>query len=471
MIAIPAFKDKCVVVVGLGRTGHSAIRALQASGAKIIAWDDHEHNRAPALAQGITLQSPDEINWGQVTALILSPGIPHQHPHPHPSASYARQLHIPIICDIDLLAQAVPQARYIGITGTNGKSTTTALIGHLMKAIQVPNQVGGNIGIPVLELSELGEDGRYILELSSYQLERAPHLSIDTAVWLNITPDHLERHGDLQGYVEAKANIFRPEGEAQNIAIGIDDTESHNIYETLKQDEAKVVVPVSVTRANPKGVFVRDGILTDTFFGKGEILDLKTLPSLKGQHNWQNIALAYAALTLENLAFDIEALRAFKGLAHRQELCGQKGAIQFVNDSKATNIDSTLKALPSYENIYLILGGQPKENMLDGIETYKHHIKSTYLIGQAAPAFAEILQQLDIPYKHCRELKAAVTQAINDAEASPLNPKTILLSPACASWDQFKDFEHRGQQFKDFVSALIAEPTAPATHPPARKLG
>ena len=446
MILIPAFQNKRVVVIGLGRTGLSVVRALQSSGATVIAWDDQKTN---------ALSSLDQIEWDQVDALILSPGIPHQHPQPHPAVVYARQHHIPLICDIDLLAQAIPNARFIGITGTNGKSTTTALLGHVMQAIQVPSQVGGNIGVPVLELDPFSGEGWYILELSSYQLERAPHLSVDTAIWVNMTPDHLERHGDLKGYVAAKAHIFRPVGQAQNIAISIDDVESAQMYEKLCQDPAKVVVPVSLTIELPKGVFVRNGVLVDSYFSHSEILDLRTLSGLKGSHNWQNIALAYAAIHLENFSFDLDALRAFKGLAHRQEVCGQKGATQFINDSKATNIESTLKALSSYDNIYLILGGLPKESMLDGIETYKDRIQGIYLIGQAAQAFAEILKKQGIPYKQCGVLKAAVEQAIHDSNASPLTPKTILLSPACASFDQFKDFEQRGQQFKEIVTELL----------------
>lgn len=455
MIVIPSYQNKTVVIVGLGRTGLSAAHALKASGANVMAWDDLEESRNQAQAQGITIDLLEHIHWDQVSALILSPGIPHLNPQPHPAANYARQHQIPILCDIDLLAQAYPQAKYIGITGTNGKSTTTSLIGHLLQAACVPSFVGGNIGTPVLELDPLPKDGRYILELSSYQLERSPHLNVDTVVWLNITPDHLERHGSLQDYVAAKAQIFKPKGEPQKIAIGIDDPESARIYEQLCQDASKEIVPVSITRELSHGVFVRQGALVDTYFSKGDKIDFASLPRLKGLHNWQNVALAYAALHLESIPFREEALQSFKGMPHRQELCGLWKDIQFINDSKATNIDSTLKALSSYEGIYLILGGLPKESMLDGIEAYKDRIQGAYLIGQAEGAFAEILDRWDIPYKQCAVLSTAVENSIADAQESTLPSKTILLSPACASFDQFKNFEERGKHFKDLVSAFM----------------
>lgn len=456
MIKIPFYRNKHVVIVGLGRTGNSAVRALQASGAHVIAWDDKEDNRFSAMSQGVAVQPLDQIKWDQCEALILSPGIPHHYPLPHPAATYARQHQIPIICDIDLLARARPQAKYIGITGTNGKSTTTALIGQLMQVASIPCLVGGNIGNPVLEFDSLPEPERYVLELSSYQLERAPHLCIDTAVWLNITPDHIERHGNLRGYIDAKTNIFKPKGEFQKVAIGIDDPESDRIYERLRLDASKVVIPVSVTRQLARGIFVHKGMLVDTFFSKGEIVDLASLSQLKGLHNWQNIALAYAAISLEKIPFHLEALISFKGLPHRQELCGQKDGIQFINDSKATNIDSTLKALSCYPHVYLILGGVPKENLLNGIDAYKDRIRGVYLMGQASHVFAEILKKLGIPYQHCSVLKSAVEHAMTDARASSLKSKTILLSPACASFDQFQDFEQRGDHFKDVVKELLS---------------
>lgn len=430
MIPVSNYKNQLVVVMGLGRTGLSSVQALQAGGANVIAWDDNVQNQT-----NIPLQPPEQIDWTQVAALILSPGISHL----HPVALLAKQYQVPILCDIDLLAQSCPHTHYIGITGTNGKSTTTALLGHLLQA-----PVGGNIGKPVLELE--AHHHTYVLELSSYQLERCPHLHVNTAVWLNITPDHLERHGDLAGYVAAKKHIFTPFGQPQNIAISVDDAESFTVYQELIQDAAKNVIPVSLTRPLEHGIYVANGILID----QEPILNLKKLTNLKGMHNWQNIAMAYAAVRLAGFHFDVEALYQFKGLPHRQEPCGIINDIEFINDSKATNIDSTLKALPYYKNIHLILGGLPKADMLQGIEAFKDHIVFAYLIGQASDMFAKYLSSHGIPFQKCNILETAVQQAFSKAQAN----HTILLSPACASFDQFKDFEQRGERFKELVQKL-----------------
>jgi UDP-N-acetylmuramoylalanine--D-glutamate ligase len=455
MIPVSCYRDQSVVVMGLSRTGLSAASALQRGGAVVIGWDDQEKNRLLAQERGVPLLPLEEIKWDKVAALMLSPGIPHRCPSPHPAAVLANQHQIPILCDIDLLAQMCPDAYYMGITGTNGKSTTTALIGELVQAAGRSAQVGGNIGRPVLDLDPFRSEGTYILELSSYQLERVPHLTVNIAVWLNITPDHLERHGGLEGYVAAKRHLFTPWEVPQQIAMSIDDVESKKIYSEISQDPAKTVVPVSMTQPLKGGVFVQEGVLMDDFFDGRAVLDLRTLEHLRGLHNWQNVSLAYAAVRLHNLPFDLHTLQAFKGLPHRQELCGIREGIHFINDSKATNIASTLTAVSAYENVFLILGGQPKESLLEGIEIFKDRILGTYLIGEAASIFKKTLSRQGIPCRISGTLEMAVKEAFSDAQANPLPMKTVLLSPACASFDQFKDYEHRGAVFKECVSSLL----------------
>jgi len=450
-----AFQGKAFYVVGWGRTGLSAAQSLKNSGARVFVWDDNATSQKTAQSQGFDVVSPQDVDWSKLSALVLSPGIPHTFPKPHLSAQLAQENHVPILCDVDLLAQALPQAQMVGITGTNGKSTTTALMSHLLKGAGLQVQMGGNIGVPVLDLEDQ-PGATYVLELSSYQLERTPHLTLDTAVLLNITPDHIDRHGDLAGYVQAKRHIFQPQGSAQDIVIGVDTPESEAIFKGLSQDTVKRVVPMSTVRSLDKGVYIQDGFLVDGYFeDHARIYDLRQHPYLKGQHNWENILAAYGVVKLKGLTFDVSVLEAFQGLVHRQELCGIQDNVHFINDSKATNIESTLRALAAYENIYLILGGQPKESLLQGIETYTPHIQKCYLIGEAQDQFAKSLDVAKIPFIKCGDLKTATQKAYEDAVSPGNERRIVMLSPACASFDQFKDFEDRGNQFKMHVEDII----------------
>lgn len=455
MIISSAFQGKTFYVVGWGRTGLSAAQSLKNSGARVFVWDDNATSQTTAQAQGFEVVSPQDVDWSKLSALVLSPGIPHTFPKPHLSAQLAQENHVPILCDVDLLAQALPEVQKVGITGTNGKSTTTALMSHLLKGAGCPVQMGGNIGVPVLDLE--GQPGAtYVLELSSYQLERAPHLNVGVAVLLNITPDHIDRHGDLKGYVDSKKLIFKPQGTSQDCLIGVDTPESEGIFKALSQDTAKRVVPISAERSLDKGIYVQDGFLVDGYFeDHARIYDLRQHPYLKGQHNWENILAAYGVMKLKGLTFDVSVLEGFQGLSHRQELCGIQDNVHFVNDSKATNIESTLRALAAYENIHLILGGQPKETLLEGIETYASHIQKCYLIGEAQDQFARSLDVAKIPFIKCGDLKTAVQKAYEDALLTGEGRRIVMLSPACASFDQFKDFEDRGNQFKMHVEDII----------------
>lgn len=453
MIKITEFENQKVAILGLGRTGNSAAWALKAGNAQVFAWDDNSDSRLQAKSDGVSVVDLADLEWDQISALILSPGIAASHPY----AVKATQAGVPIYCDIELLARAYKKTNFIGITGTNGKSTTTWLISYLLKASDHQVEMGGNIGKAALELKALEADGTYILELSSYQLERIFTPFLKTAVLLNITPDHLERHGDMVGYVKAKERIFELQKEVQNVVIGIDDEECFALYQKLLQKKTHRIVPISVIKRIPKGVYVEEGILIDDREGKAEeILDLKTLQALPGSHNWQNIAAAYVTVSFEGLNKEqfITHLQNFQNLPHRVQEVAVIDGIHFINDSKATNSDAAAKALACYEkNIFWILGGRAKANGLEGLENYFPRIQRAFLIGEAESQFAEHLEG-KVPYLRCHDLVKAVQEAYHHAVVCQKKPAYVLLSPACASWDQFKDFEHRGEVFQEIVNQL-----------------
>lgn len=457
MIPVLQYCGETVAVVGLGASGLSAARALAQSGATVLVWDDAEAGRAKAQQYGLRVVEPSETAWASVRRVIWSPGIPHTHPAPHPAATLARKLGIPLACDVDLLCQARPQAGIIAVTGTNGKSTTTALIAHLLASARIPSAAGGNLGTPALELPELPFTGSYVLELSSYQLELVPSLHAEVMVWLNISPDHLSRHGGLEGYIAAKKQIFKTDRRPATAVIGVDDPASFKVYEALHRAGCLTVVPVAVAPGTPqpeRGVFVRDGILYDVTQGgrPRRICDLSTLPSLPGLHNQQNAACAYAAARARGVAVEtiVEALATFPGLAHRQQFVAEIEEVAFINDSKATNADAAARALACYDKILWIAGGIAKEGGIDSLTPYFPRIRHAYLIGEAAPAFAATLKAGGVAYTLCATLQEAVEQADENAEVGD----TVLLSPACASFDQFRSFEHRGDTFIQIVRDL-----------------
>ncbi|OJX09581.1 MAG: hypothetical protein BGO77_04190 [Caedibacter sp. 37-49] len=456
MIKVKGFEHQKVAILGLGRTGNSAALALTAGNAHVFAWDDNSLSRKDAEDQGISVVDLATLHWDQISALLLSPGIAASHPY----AVLANKAGVPIICDIELLAQTQLEANFIGITGTNGKSTTTWLIAHLLRTVKRQIEVGGNIGKAALNLNSLGKDGTYVLELSSYQLERIFTPFLKTSLLLNITPDHLERHGDMAGYVKAKQRIFSLQKGPKNVIISIDDEECLNLYRVLLNEESYAIIPFSVKARVPKGIYVLNGMLMDNRENTDEeVLDLKTFHNLPGDHNWQNIAAAYAAVMLEGLSKDqfIEGLRTFKNLPHRLEEVTVIDDVHFINDSKATNSDAAAKALSCYEkNIFWILGGRAKDNGLNGLDQYFSRIKKAFLVGEAEERFSKILEG-KVSYLQCHELSRAVQEAYYEAISYAERPAYVLLSPACASWDQFKDFEHRGEVFKELVSKLPQE--------------
>ena len=457
MIKLRDIAGERIAVMGLGISGLATARALAASGADVLAWDDDAAKRAEARNADLQLTDLNDVDWKDIPTLVLSPGIPHRFPEPHPVAAAAAQAETEIIGDIELLGRAQPQARFVGITGTNGKSTTTALIGDILRAAGHRIEIGGNLGPPVMGLEPLDADGTYVLEMSSFQLERTYSVAFDVAVLLNISADHLERHGGLEGYVDAKLRILRGQNERSAFIVGIDDDRCQRIYEEYADDGIQRVIPISSKAPIRGGIYVLDGVLYDDLHDGDEIVaDLRAIATLPGGHNWQNAAAAYAATT----ALGIErgaiksALAAFAGLPHRQEIVSVIDGVAYVNDSKATNAEAAGKALDCYPRIYWILGGKAKSEGIEPLRGYFPRIVHAFLIGEASGAFAETLKG-EVPLTEAHDLETAVYLAGKMAANDTTAPKAVvLLSPACASYDQFPNFAARGDHFRALVSAL-----------------
>ncbi len=461
MITTIPVQESEVAVMGLGASGLAAARGLVASGARVLAWDDCAERRAAARRAGIRVAELTGVALRGARGLVLSPGIPHTHPAPHPVVARAHRESVEIVSDIELLARAEPSARYLGVTGTNGKSTTVALLGQIFARSGERCAVGGNIGTPALGLDSVGDQGLYVLELSSYQLELTRSLACEVGVLLNISPDHLERHGGLEGYVRAKARLFEqmPSGARRTAVIGIDDPHSLRLWRALADDGRFVVVPVSAQRAVAGGVYADRGRLVDATEGEPVVVaDLRPMPGLVGAHNAQNAAAAYAAARAAGAApaSIVEALIAFSGLGHRQELVDVVDGVTFVNDSKATNGEATAMALRRYEEIYWIAGGVPKSTGLGGLESLMHRVRRAFLIGAASEPFAAWLDG-KAPFELCEDLEAAVRRAHARAIAEARPGAAVLLSPACAAHDQFRSFEARGDAFAALVEQIARE--------------
>jgi UDP-N-acetylmuramoylalanine--D-glutamate ligase len=452
--------DRTAAVLGLGRTGCSACRALAASGARVWAWDDDPERRREAAASGVPIVDLEICNWTQVDCLVLSPGIPLTHPRPHRLVGRARAQSVPVIGDLELLVENQPERRIVGITGTNGKSTTTALIAHLLRGAGRGAQLGGNIGLPILDLWPTPAEDVYVLELSSYQLELTEHLRCAVAVILNVSPDHLERHGSMAGYVRAKRRILRNQRASDWAVLGIDDDHGRALHRELSDQAQQRVLPITVGRALDRGVYVTEGQLYDAMAGSVRaMIDLRPIISLRGAHNWQNAAAAYGAVRA--LGVEPEAIAAampgFQGLAHRLEPVATIDGVQFVNDSKATNPEAAARALATFDDIYWIAGGRPKDGGLDPLLPWLDRVRHAYLIGEAAEAFARELAGR-VPCTRSGDLANAVHQAAGAARAECAGSPVVLLAPACASFDQFRDFEQRGETFKALVRGLQHHP-------------
>ena len=467
MIPITTFAGQKVAVFGLGHSGLLSAQALAAGGAEVIAFDDTPAKLEQAKAAGIPTQDLRDLDWSAIAALVLTPGVPLTHPTPHWSVQLAHQADVEIIGDIELFCRERAAAQetsgiacpLVAITGTNGKSTTTALTTHLINAAGGDAQMGGNIGVPVLALAPFAAGRSYVLEVSSYQIDLAPSLRATVGILLNVTEDHLDRHGSMAHYAAVKAMLVEQIEHGGTAVIGIDDTYTRAIADRIERAGRKLV-RVSVAEPLPDGYYAEGDRIVRGVAGKAyPVAQLAGIGSLRGAHNAQNAACAVAAcvaLGLELPAIQ-KGLASFPGLAHRMQPIGRKttaaGSILYVNDSKATNADSAAKALGSFQDIFWIAGGKPKTGGIESLAELWPRIRKAYLIGEAADAFAETLDG-EVPYEIAAVLASAIEAASRDAEASGLKEPVLLLSPACASFDQYPNFEVRGKAFTDLVLAL-----------------
>ena len=467
MIDVFPFAGFTVAVFGLGRSGIATALALQESGAEVWAWDDDADVRALANKEGVTLTDLYSCDWNELISLIVSPGVPTNYPAAHPIVAKARAINCEVIGDIELLVRTQRWCNFIGVTGTNGKSTTTTIIGHIMQVAGREAEIGGNLGIPALTLDPLGAEGTYVLEMSSFQLELTPSVTFDVAVLLNISADHLERHGGMEDYIAAKRIIFQRQTKPRAAIIGTDDDICRGICDQLTLADEQLVIPVSGYQQTKSGVYCIDGFLFDDMEGMATpVCNLQQNPNLLGPHNGQNAAASYAAAKVAGVAPHaiMACLMSYPGLVHRQEAVAIVDGVAYVNDSKATNSEAASRAIKCFDNIYWILGGKPKEGGLEACISYLHHVRHAYLIGEAALAFSRVLDG-KVPFTLAGDLenavKAAHAQALSDGCAQPV----VALSPACASFDQFSNFEDRGNAFKDIVNALPGNHVDPFERP------
>jgi UDP-N-acetylmuramoylalanine--D-glutamate ligase len=456
MIPVETLSGEKVAVFGLGGSGFSTLRALTEGGAEVTAWDDNEKARDRASADGYVVLDLADADWSAFKALVLSPGVPLTHPEPHWTVKRAKAAGVPVIGDIELFAREravrAPDAPFVAITGTNGKSTTTALIAHVLREAGRDVALGGNIGVPILDLAPPAEGRVHVIECSSYQIDLAPSLTPSVGLLINITPDHLDRHGDLERYAAIKERLVDRAGIA---LVGVDDDPSRTICARIKTEPGRKVVAVSGGVSPLADVFVEEHRIMARG-GAAPPIDLKSARALRGAHNGQNAAFAYAAATALGVSRDViaHAFETFPGLAHRMEEVGRQGRVLFINDSKATNADAAEKALLSFRDIHWILGGKPKAGGIEPLRPLFDRVAKAYLIGAAAGEFAATLGSA-VPFESCGTLARAVDAAARDAARSTAAEPVVLLSPACASFDQFANFEARGEAFRTEVQRLL----------------
>jgi UDP-N-acetylmuramoylalanine--D-glutamate ligase len=460
VIPITTFAGKTVAVFGLGKSGMLSAQALTAGGAEVVVYDDNEKSVAEAKAAGLNTRDLRGLDWSRIAALALAPGVPLTHPKPHWSVELARKANVEVIGDIELFCREREKSGrdspVVAITGTNGKSTTTALTAHLIDSAGRDSQMGGNIGVPVLALEPFAQNGEqarvYVLEVSSYQIDLAPSLKPNVGILLNVTEDHLDRHGTIENYAAIKERLV---AQADTAVIGVDDDWTRVAAERIARAGRKVE-RVSVLGALRDGYYAEGSRIIRAAAGRVEtVADLAGIGSLRGTHNAQNAACAIAACLA--LGLDLSAvqkgLATFPGLAHRMQPIARIRNVLFVNDSKATNADSAAKALASYTDIFWIAGGKPKTGGITSLAEFFPRIRKAYLIGEAAKEFAATLDG-KVPCEIVGTLDRAVPLAARDAAASGLIEPMVLLSPACASFDQYRNFELRGKAFTDLVLAL-----------------
>ncbi|MCV0397845.1 MAG: UDP-N-acetylmuramoyl-L-alanine--D-glutamate ligase [Rhizobiaceae bacterium] len=456
MIAAESFRGRKVALFGLGGSGMATAHALMAGGAEVTAFDDNPDSVAKAASEGVAVADLRSVDWSGVSSLVLSPGVPLTHPKPHWTVELARAAQVEIIGDVELFCRErrarAPEAPFVAITGTNGKSTTTALAAHMLDRVGRDTQMGGNIGRAVMTLDEPAPERCYVVECSSYQIDLAPSLDPSAGILLNLTPDHLDRHGTMPAYAAIKERLVAGSDTA---IIGVDDIFCSQIADRLEK-AGKTVMRISKRLPLADGLFAEGGSLKHADNGRyEEIATLEGIDSLRGQHNAQNALAAVAAcMTIGLTREEIQCgLNSFPGLAHRMEMVGRKGAVLFVNDSKATNADAAAPALSSFRRIYWIAGGLAKEGGIETLSGYFPNIARAYLIGEAAPAFSATLGET-VPYEISGTLEAAVEHAARDAALDGGAEPVVLLSPACASFDQFRNFEVRGEAFKAAVNGI-----------------
>jgi len=459
MIPVTAFAGKKVAIFGLGGSGLASASALLAGGADVIGWDDSAEAVTKAMSAGIPSGDLRQLDWSKISALVLAPGVPLTHPAPHWTVALARAAGVEVVGDIELFCRErrarAPKAPFVAITGTNGKSTTTALVAHLLRSAGRESEIGGNIGTAILSLAPPDEARAHVIECSSYQIDLAPTLDPSVGVLLNVTEDHLDRHGTLAHYAAVKERLVAGVQEDGTAIVAIDDPWCAAAADRIEQ-AGKRLARVSVRRPLHDGLYVEGESIMQAAGGSARtIARIGGIGSLRGVHNAQNAACAAAAALALGLSPQAiqRGLVSFPGLAHRMEEVGHRKHVLFVNDSKATNADSAAQALACFSHIFWLAGGRAKTGGIASLAGFFPRIRKAYLIGEAATDFAAELQGR-VPHVIAGTLERAVELAAADAEASDVAEPVVLLSPACASFDQYRNFEIRGDKFRELVRAL-----------------
>jgi len=468
MIPVTTFAGKKVAVFGLGGSGTVAASALSAGGAEVVGWDDSPDRIADAASSDIAVADFRTLDWSKIAALVLAPGVPLTHPAPHWSVGLARAMAVEVIGDIELFCRErrahAPAATFVAVTGTNGKSTTTALIAHICAQAGFDTQLGGNIGTAVLSLAPPKSGRVHVIECSSFQIDLATSLDPSIGILINLTEDHLDRHGTMDNYAAVKERLIAGVPLDGTAIVGVDDNRGQRIADRAARGGRRVV-RVSVRQPLAYGIYVdAERILEATGGTAHEVAQLGNIGPLRGRHNAQNAACAVAAARALGVDRRViqTSLQSFPGLAHRMEEVGRRDRVLFINDSKATNADSAAQALACFGDIFWIAGGKPKTGGIAQLTGFFSRIRKTYLIGAAAEEFARTLEG-KVDHVTVGTLDRAVEEAAHDAAASALDHPVVLLSPACASYDQFENFEVRGAVFRKLVQSLpgVVAPVRP----------
>jgi len=459
VIPITSFAGKRVAIFGLGSSGLASANALLAGGADVVAWADNAETIAKAHAAGVPTTDLNGLDWSTISALVLAPGVPLTHPAPHWSVGLARAAAVEVIGDVGLFCRerraTAPDAPFVAITGTNGKSTTTALLAHMLRHAGREAEMGGNIGTAILSLAPPRRGRTHVIEASSYQIDLAPTLDPSVGILLNVSEDHLDRHGTLENYAAVKERVVTGVPRHGMAIVGVDDKWCAAAADRAERS-GKKILRVSVRRPLPDGLYIEAETIMQAAGGSARPLtQIGGIGSLRGVHNAQNAACATgAALALGLSANEIaRGLQSFPGLIHRMEQVGRIGRVLVVNDSKATNADSAAQALACFSDIFWIAGGRAKTGGITSLSGFFPRIRKAYLIGEAAAPFAAELEG-KVDYEISGTLEQAVASSARDALASEAIEPVVLLSPACASFDQYRNFEVRGDRFRALVRAL-----------------